>query len=198
MKGNKSAHKRVCYCCGSASTYTSPKTGFEYWAPNYDEDENSLCFSCARKLAYLRKPAKELHRRCYCCGMTESRSRHKDAFWNAWYLNHDADDNALCKTCFERLIGSKIQNKKPSHVNWMATKGLITKRRRIMFRGKWIYLKENPRKGICQICGNKSKVTHMHHEKYDETDPLRYTVELCISCHSKTGHRLGQIPNPPH
>ena len=29
------------------------------------------------------------------------------------------------------------------------------------------------------------KLTNLHHEKYDENDPLAHTVELCVECHNK-------------
>lgn len=42
--------------------------------------------------------------------------------------------------------------------------------------------------GICQICGKsihkgEIKQTQFHHEKYDESDPLKHTKEMCVSCH---------------
>ncbi len=55
---------------------------------------------------------------------------------------------------------------------------------RIVFKDKIIPLDHNPRKGMCIICGHKGH-TNLHHEKYDETDPLAYTIELCIPCHRK-------------
>ena len=33
----------------------------------------------------------------------------------------------------------------------------------------------------------------MHHIKYHDDDPLKDTVELCVSCHNKEGFRLGQL-----
>jgi len=61
---------------------------------------------------------------------------------------------------------------------------------RIVFLGEQITLKENPRKGICSNCGRsvkkgEIKQTQLHHEKYDKSDPLANTVELCVRCHNK-------------
>lgn len=63
---------------------------------------------------------------------------------------------------------------------------------RILFRGKRVYLKENPRKGFCMKCGKTGK-TNIHHEKYDDADPLKYIVELCISCHWYESVEMKQI-----
>jgi len=59
---------------------------------------------------------------------------------------------------------------------------------RIRFRGKQIDLDHNPRTGVCTKCGFVG-YTHLHHTKYDDTDPLKYTVELCVGCHNK--ERIG-------
>lgn len=60
--------------------------------------------------------------------------------------------------------------------------------RRITFKGERIYLKDEPRKGICSKCDKsieKGEVerTVLHHLKYDPDNPLENTVELCPSCH---------------
>jgi hypothetical protein len=73
---------------------------------------------------------------------------------------------------------------------------------------KKIFLKENPRKGICQKCHRKVgddyvncfcqiaivKETHIHHiGEYNPNDPLKDTIELCASCHRKEHWRLEQV-----
>jgi len=83
----------------------------------------------------------------------------------------------------------------------------ITHKKRFNFKGKSIYLDENPRKGICSLCkkkigdsyidfdGNEKiiKHTHIHHIQYHDDDPFKDTVELCLSCHMKETWRLGQV-----
>lgn len=80
-------------------------------------------------------------------------------------------------------------------------------KKRITFKGKRIYLKENPRKGICSICGaiipeKQERQAPMHHEFYDEKNPASGTGELCDACHTtlhdakrkedlKSGNRKG-------
>ena len=73
---------------------------------------------------------------------------------------------------------------------------------RITFKGKSILLKFNPRIGICSNCKKsvqkgEIKRTDIHHEKYDELNPLNYTIELCTSCHTKETWNLGQIRGRP-
>ena len=57
------------------------------------------------------------------------------------------------------------------------------------FKGKTIALHHNPRTGVCKICGRMKgknlQTTHMHHFEYHEDDPLRATIEVCVSCHKK-------------
>lgn len=63
--------------------------------------------------------------------------------------------------------------------------------RRVLFKGKRVYLKESPRKGICMKCGRVGR-TDLHHEKYND-EPLKHIVELCPSCHWHESVNAGQI-----
>jgi RNase P subunit RPR2 len=62
---------------------------------------------------------------------------------------------------------------------------------RILFKSKRVYLKENPRKGICMNCGKHGR-TDIHHDRYND-DPLKHIVELCVSCHWHKSVEMGQI-----
>ncbi len=66
---------------------------------------------------------------------------------------------------------------------------LINHPRRIQFKDKRIQIKEDPRIGICQLCGAvrgmDCKVTHIHHLQYHDDDPLEDTIEVCVSCHRR-------------
>ena len=57
----------------------------------------------------------------------------------------------------------------------------------VWFRGKSVHLEYNPRTGVCSKChrkvGEGIKKTYMHHTKYHDNDPLKYTIELCGRCH---------------
>jgi len=69
------------------------------------------------------------------------------------------------------------------------------------YKNKKIHLKENPRTGVCYFCNKQNTLTHIHHIKYDDNDPLANTIELCRSCHTRW-HRLHPTPegyiNPNH
>ncbi len=98
-----------------------------------------------------------------------------------WH-NHNKDNNFLCQSCYD------------FYVNHPAYRPF-----RISFKGKDVYVNKRPRKGICKLCGKKIgdtytdcygkqkiiKFTHMHHNKYDKSDPIKHTKELCPSCHSE-------------
>jgi len=59
------------------------------------------------------------------------------------------------------------------------------------YKGKTVYVGHNPRKGICTKCG-KQKKTVLHHEKYDDENPLAHTVEMCYQCHKKTHDQINK------
>jgi len=61
----------------------------------------------------------------------------------------------------------------------------VNNQRRVRFQTKRVYVKDQPRTGICSLCRAQER-TVLHHIQYDERDVLAYTVELCQSCHSKT------------
>ena len=67
------------------------------------------------------------------------------------------------------------------------------KRYYIIFKGKRICLKKDPRKGQCQRCkrkvGEGIKRTQIHHIKYHKKYPLKDTIELCVRCHNSAHHR---------
>lgn len=80
-------------------------------------------------------------------------------------------------------------------------KDRLRKTKRIVFKGKRIWLKVYPRTGVCSNCkrkvGEGIKQTAMHHLQYHPEDPLKDTVELCPSCHDKESWRLGCFDNRP-
>jgi len=48
--------------------------------------------------------------------------------------------------------------------------------------------------GVCYFCKKEgraqgSKTTALHHLKYNNDDPLEWTLEVCIKCHSKVDTR---------
>jgi hypothetical protein len=59
----------------------------------------------------------------------------------------------------------------------------------VSFKGKTIQLDFEPRIGICSMCGKNDERTSLHHTQYDESDPLKYTIEICCGCHNKIHKR---------
>jgi len=106
---------------------------------------------------------------CVACDTTET------CIWH-WHHNGERDwEYKLCHACYQRYI-------------------LGMRYSRINFKGKQILVKENPRTGQCSVCSRKG-LTHMHHKKYDIANPLKYTVELCPSCHGKEKRRKKTSPD---
>lgn len=109
-------------------------------------------------------------RRCRICDKTTS---DKNKFGcEKWY-----ESGTLCHTCRSRTVDSPKNNPRRSRVG-----------------GTQVYEVENPRSGVCAICGAKATTRQfdMHHaEGYDP--PLEGRVELCNSCHWKETWKLKQI-----
>jgi hypothetical protein len=175
IKRTKTKDKRFpaeCYSCGI-------KEAVDWY---YNHGTNlSLCDTCwarirtTRGIDARRTAAKKI---CYACGSTKTKIRYKkNRRPNAeWIYNLDDENNVLCKRCYYEIIEYRARRE-------------LCRCMTISFKGRQIYLHHNPKKGICQVC-NRSvsageiKRTNMHHEEYDEKDPLAYTVELCVNCHN--------------
>lgn len=70
------------------------------------------------------------------------------------------------------------------------------RKKSLNYKDKMITLSFNPRNGICSWCtrkiGKDIKRTNMHHfAEYHDENPLKDTVEICVSCHSYENWRLG-------
>lgn len=116
-----------------------------------------------KRLAYERS--------CYACGSNTTYTNPKTGK-RSWLANYGQKRNLigyLCNTCNSKYVSNP------------KTKGLNF---HITFKDKRIKLDYDPKTGFCSECGKAAK-THMHHDKYDESDPLAHTRELCESCHGK-------------
>ena len=124
-----------------------------------------------------------------CAVCKSDKTRLKKGLYPVWYRYNDG---YLCENCYTRLIHnpnrSKETIKKYNDRNNLKI---------LVFKGKRILLKENPRKGVCSWCGAvkgvNCKLTNMHHVQYHEEDVLKDTIELCASCHSKETTRLKKM-----
>ena len=70
---------------------------------------------------------------------------------------------------------------------------------RVTFLGMRISLLFNPLFDSCVKCkrtvaSGEIKRTHLHHDKYDLNDPLAYTRELCVRCHSNFHKNRRVVP----
>jgi len=59
----------------------------------------------------------------------------------------------------------------------------------VSYKGKTIILDFEPRIGICSKCGKNDERTALHHMSYDDEDPLKNTIEVCVGCHNKIHKR---------
>jgi hypothetical protein len=133
-------------------------------------------------------------RKCQYCGIEAKTESDLEKFTKAKRYLYGRRN--ICKPCFALMLrtGGKYHEK---HVNSCANWIGKNKQRhnevmsnRITFKGKRVYLKENPRKGICTDCGaviaeKQTRQAPMHHEKYIEEKPDDCTVEICDSCHTR-------------
>jgi hypothetical protein len=115
---------------------------------------------------------------CCNCGSDKTRIRKRDnrpSPIQEWYKYKDG---YICNKCYCKLI----DNPKWNYIN---------NPKQLRYKGRGIQLKENPRTGYCSLCTNNiydgsCKRTHMHHfAEYHDDDPLRDTIELCVSCHRR-------------
>jgi hypothetical protein len=134
-------------------------------------------------LANLVTLAFERMRECYSCGSNKTYvdKTKKGTPYESWNGN-GIENQWLCHKCNNKYITNP-----QSH--------LINNTKLMCFTPlkKILTLEEDPRIGVCNFCravrGIDCKQTHMHHDndRYDVTNPLKYAIELCVSCHRKEG-----------
>lgn len=115
-------------------------------------------------------------RACYGCGSTKTKTKNGI---ESWSLNHDLEGNVLCHNC------ASIYFYNPN-------------RKRMLFRGKRLCLKFQPKTGVCNLCraveGIDCKRTNIHHVAYNDTNPLLNTLEVCPACHIRQ-HQPNSAPD---
>lgn len=62
--------------------------------------------------------------------------------------------------------------------------------RRILFKGKQVYIPMNMRLNVCEVCGRTKEENlgfqmGLHHDYYNNDNVLDYTVEECLWCHGR-------------
>jgi len=151
-----------CVKCGSITTYVDPR-GYERWGFLNRDKSKYLCKRCDEK-EYKKNNPEIIKRNT-----------------RGWEERNPKK---------AKLIQWRWREKYPDAIK-------RANGRRMVFKDKVIMLKENPRIGVCNYCrksiGNGDiKRTQMHHEEYIESNPLKHTIELCVSCHNKTKRRVGK------
>lgn len=187
----KTRHKKMdnleCYACGGK--YILPN-GRPQWRFNQGTPY-VLCPACFNWIEqmddkYYNKEKRQIEqsiRRCYCCnkvGIAAERC----------YYNYPTD-LLLCNLCYNRLFLNDYKN------HYRKTKQL--NKFRINLCGNQIWLGFDPRIGVCTWCRKIAlidcKRTALHHDmnQYDLRNPLRFTIELCGSCHRIETARLKRL-----
>ena len=141
--------------------------------------EVSLC-PIVETMANKYTKYKDISRTCYDCGSYKTAT--KITGLPKWNFNLDKNGNLLnmlCKSCYDSI------SSRPT------LKAIGRYKETISFKGKIIYHKQYPRKGVCTECG-KTGYTHLHHDQYDNPISDTYS-ELCPSCHARESRRLGQM-----
>ncbi len=129
-------------------------------------------------------------RKCCVCGLEANSEIELKKFVKNAHCRYNRQN--YCKNCKNKMrskdgkyeIATKENHKKSNS-------------RTIKFLGKKIFLEKNPRTNICSQCERKypnelKQQTIIHHDEYDEKNPLSYTREVCRSCHDKI-HGFGKI-----
>jgi hypothetical protein len=114
---------------------------------------------------------------------------------------HNQEDTGMivrtCHTCHQELplssfvvqTASKLGHTFECKECHRHADNILYNPQRMKFHGIQVRVK-TLRTNVCQICGatiseNGGRQMSRHHYRVDTYDPLKYTVELCMSCHAK-------------
>jgi len=125
-------------------------------------------------------------RKCIDCGLEAHTKFDLENF--AKYKKSKYGRMNLCKECSnKRTRVGGIYFKHISEYKKQRHKEINS--RRMKFKDKVIYFPYPIRTNICSQCGKShpkdlTRQTILHHEKYDGANPLKNTLEVCLSCHN--------------
>ena len=126
----------------------------------------------------------------------ENKEKVREATKKHYWANKDNPEYQARKKASDkrwRLSHLEYKRKKDMEYHWKnREKHLQMFRNRVTFLGKQLQLDSNPRRGVCSQCGFVGR-TDLHHIKYDPTNPLANTIELCKPCHRKGHIRKAKI-----
>jgi len=183
---------RKCRICGLEAHSEEDLEFFSKGSPRSKHGKANMCKSCDTQSSLMRYHYREyVNVKNFFNSVTSPLRKCKFCDLEAW------DDGEL--VLFASASGIRGTHGKYNVCKQCYYKKYIKKERtlrRMSFRNKTINLNKNPRTNICSTCGKVypkelSTQTHLHHIKYDETDPLKHTIELCNSCHVTLHWKLG-------
>jgi len=169
--------------CKATMSHFYKNDGRERWyiyRNKLGKEIGQLCSKCYFKLRrsheILYDFKKALRNRlCSNCGEKTITTATKKGYQHErWYSDHK--NGFWCNSCYHKITDNPEVIKRRNQT-------------RMLFKNKIIHLDKNPRIGICSLCGIKTK-TSMHHLIYDETNPLKHTIEICNSCHMKESMKI--------
>lgn len=177
MGDTLSDNKRLCEC--GCEQYTAKPSSRFVKGHNirnirvfleYTNDEIMVCRICQSNKTFLRK-RKKANGQIY--------------LKPDWYEVNRKDKTAVCTNCYNTVINANYIKR---YVRYS-----------IKYKGKILHLDHDPRIDVCNWCRAvvpfDAMNTQLHHDerRYDDNNPLRNTIELCNSCHTREKHRLGEI-----
>lgn len=154
-------------------------------SPLWYRVKDSVGYHCARCYDHFRRFKDEralIQRRiCTNCGsnhtvITAPINGRKFPH-HRWY--RDDKRGFWCNSCYHKITDDPIKVKERNQ-------------RRMLFKNKIIHVSENPRTGVCSLCGKEGR-TSMHHIEYNDDDPLKHTIEICNSCHMKESMKIHNV-----
>lgn len=101
------------------------------------------------------------------------------------WMNENYEEYRLRRDAYEEANKDMIVENRKQYYETHRPIKLEYSKRRFRYKDKKLIAPTNPRKGICFFCEEKNILTHIHHMKYDDENPLDFTIELCVSCHRK-------------
>jgi len=109
--------------------------------------------------------------------------------WVAWRM---VDGKRFCMKCYAKTPKHK-EDRKPWDMISRENSRIKRKLNRFYYKGKRLWSDSIVRTGQCKRCGRIGGLTHLHHEEYDDENPLAHTMELCPRCHRERSVELGQF-----
>lgn len=129
-----------------------------------------------------------------------------------WYTWHEIDGiiyRALCNKCYNKYINEpkRVYNRiyNPTKHHKITRKYYENNRLRRLdiasehcfrYKGRSLWFEESIRCGVCNLCRAIVRIdchrTDRHHDedRYDDSNPLRYTLEICRHCHNIETFRI--------